>query len=165
VCYQSNIDLASACALTKLVFHKKKLGPALTLLGKNGGPRSLPKMIRHRTMCPGTRYFDVRIFSRFFLFGKVQPLSWRFHYKQEFSPEFPLRSLGIILCRRLRVPDVFSARHILYLGEVVLELLPEHAHVLAVEFIDSCQYDLPVPHLGNQGTCIIVLPLFFYCCY
>jgi hypothetical protein len=38
-----------------------------------------------------------------------------------------------------------------YLGEAVLELLPEHAHVLAVEFIDSCQYDLPVPHLGNQG--------------
>ena len=34
-----------------------------------------------------------------------------------------------------------------YLGEVVLKLLPESAHVLVVEFSESCLYDLPVPHL------------------
>jgi len=38
-----------------------------------------------------------------------------------------------------------------YLGEVVLKLLPEGAHVLVVEFSESCLYDLPVPHLKTTN--------------
>ena len=37
--------------------------------------------------------------------------------------------------------------HVTCLGEVVLELLAEGVHVIAVEIGESSLYDLPVPHL------------------
>lgn len=39
-----------------------------------------------------------------------------------------------------------------YFGDVVLKVLSECIHVLAIVFSESCEYDLPVPYLKASQT-------------